>query len=276
MRPDTPRMLRAATRPRGFALLIVLWTMVLLALLVSEITAAGRNETELAANLRGSAVAEAAADGAEAIAIFHYLDRSRLRWRADGIWHQLRVGPAQVAVAITDEDGKVNPNTAPRDLLVALLRRIGVDAGAARRLAAAMVDWRSPGPMPSPGGAKTPQYRAAGMAWGPPGAPFQSRSETALVLGMTPAIAARLRPYLSVFTAGEVDPAVADPIVRAALEDAHNGVLPSYAGGGRVRTLRVTARAVASDGSRFTRTSIVRIDPANGQSLTLAWREGGG
>jgi general secretion pathway protein K len=269
-------MLRAATRPRGFALLIVLWTMVLLALLVSEITAAGRSEAELAANLRGGAVAEAAADGAEAIAIFHYLAPSGLRWPADGTWHRLRVGPAQVAVVITDEDGKVNPNTAPRDLLVALLRRIGVDAGAATRLAAAMVDWRSPGPMPSPGGAKTPQYRVAGMAWGPPGAPFQSTAETALVLGMTPAIAARLRPYLSIFTTGEVDPAAADPVVRAALEDANNGVLPSYAGGGGVRTLRVTARAVATDGSRFTRTSVVRIDPASGQRLTLAWGEAGG
>ncbi len=259
---------------RGFALLIVLWTMVLLALLVGEITSAGRSEAELAANLRGSAVAEAAADGAEATALFRYLDGSALHWPADGAWHRLTIGGATVAVAITDEDGRVNPNTAPLALLTALLRRNGVDAGAAARIAAAMVDWRSPGPAPSPLGAKLPQYRAARREWAPPGGPFQSAGELALVLGMTPSLAARLRPEISVFTAGEVDPALADPIVRAALADANGGVVPPSGGVGGVRTLAVTALAVASDGSRFTRTSVVRIDPASGAVLTLAWGQG--
>ncbi len=257
---------------RGFALLIVLWTMILLALLVAEITSAGRSEAQLAANLRGAAVAEAAADGAETTAIFHYLDASALHWPADGLWHRLRIGDAAVAVSIIDEDGRVNPNTASLELLVALLRRTGVDPGAAAHLAAAMVDWRSPGPAPSAQGAKVPQYRAAGMAWGPPGGPFQSAGEIGLVLGMTPMLAARLRPHISVFTAGDVDPALADPVVRAALADANGGVVPLSAGVSGARTLRITARAVASDGSRFTRTSVVRVDPSTGEVATLAWR----
>jgi general secretion pathway protein K len=261
---------------RGFALLIVLWTMVLLALLVSEISAAGRSEAELADNLRGSAIAEAAADGAEATALFRYLDPSALHWPADGAWHRLRIGDAAVAVALTDEDGRINPNSAPAELLAALLRRVGVDPGRAARIAAAMADWRSPGPAPSPLGARLPQYRAARMAWGPPGAPFQSTGELALVRGMTPALDSILRPHISVFTAGEVDPALADPIVRAALADANGGVVPPSGGEGGARTLRVTARAIAADGARFTRTSVVRVDPENGAVLTLAWGEGSG
>jgi general secretion pathway protein K len=51
-------------RQGGFALLIVLWTMVLLALLVAQFTTTGRNEVQVAANLRANAVTEAAADGA--------------------------------------------------------------------------------------------------------------------------------------------------------------------------------------------------------------------
>ncbi len=258
---------------RGFALLIVLWTMVLLALLVSGITATGRTEAELAANLRGGAIAEAAADGAVATATFRFLDASGAHWPADGAWHRLRVGTAEVAVAIADEDGRVNPNTAPRVLLVALLRRLHVAPDAAKRLAAAIVDWRSPGPAPSPHGAKAPQYRAAGRSWAPPGGPFRSAGEVALVLGMTPMLMDRLRPHISVATAGPVDSALADPVVRAALVDANGGVLPPRETGS-ARTLRVTARAVAPDGSRFSRTRILRVDPLRGDLRTLAWERG--
>jgi len=264
-------------RSRGFALLIVLWTMVLLALLVTEITSAGRSDAELAANLRGSAVAEAAANGAEAIALFRYLDPSALHWPANGIRHRLLIGDAEVSVAMTDEDGRINPNTASAFLLVALLRRVGVDPGTAAHLAAAMVDWRSSsGAAPSPFATKMLPYRAAGMTWGPPDGPFRSTAEIALVLGMTPTLLARLRPHISVFTAGDVDSALADPVVRAALADANGGIVPQSLGSsGAARTLRITARAIADDGSRFTRTSVVSVNPANGALATLAWRQNG-
>ena len=51
-------------RQRGFALLIVLWTVAFLALLGTQIVAAGRSDTQLADNLRQEAVLEAAAVGA--------------------------------------------------------------------------------------------------------------------------------------------------------------------------------------------------------------------
>lgn len=267
------RTLRGAASEPGFALLIVLWVLVLLALLVSEITATGRSEAELAANLRGSAVAEAAADGAEASARFHFLEGGAGHWAADDSSHRLRMGDAQVEVVIADEDGRIDLNTAPRALLAALLHRVGVAPAAADRMAAAIVDWRSPGTVPSPGGAKVAEYRAAGMRWGPPGGPFRSRGELRLVLGMTPALVALLRPHISVFGSGEVDPAAADSIVRAALADANGGILPPWTGS-EARTVRITARAMVGDGSRFVRTSVVRIDPASGESVTLAWSAG--
>jgi len=43
-------------RQRGFALLIVLWSMALLALLLTQVTATGRSETQLADNLRRAIV----------------------------------------------------------------------------------------------------------------------------------------------------------------------------------------------------------------------------
>ncbi len=265
----------AAERQQGFALLIVLWTLVLLAFVVSGIAASGHTESALAANLRGQAVAEAAADGAVAVALFHTLEAGREHWPADGAAHGLTIGTTRVAVRITDEAGLVNPNTAPKTLLVALLRRLGSDPGVAAHIAAAMVDWRSPGPVPSPDGAKLPQYRAAGSAWGAPGGPLRSRREIALVLGMTPVLAARLEPYLSVYTAGEVDPALAAPPVRAALADANGGVMPGVAPA-EVKTILVTAEAESGARARFTRRAVFSINPAANSLHTLAWQEGPG
>lgn len=262
-----------SARQRGFALLIVLWTMVLLALVVSGIAASGHTDATLAYNLRGGAIAEAAADGAVQVALFHVLEAGPDHWAADGAPHRLMIGAARVTVSITNEDGFINPNTAPQALLVALLRRLGADPAIAVHIAAAMVDWRSPGPAPSPGGAKLPQYRAAGKAWGAPGGPFRNRREIALVLGMTPQLAARLEPYLSVYAEGEVDPAQAAPVVRAALADANGGVLPGFAPAG-IATIQVAASAESETRARFTRRAVFDFIPASNRLLTLSWQDG--
>src|SRR5579864_1744427 len=62
--------LRATGRERGFALLVVLWTLVLIAFLIARLTAASTTETRVAANLAANAAAEAAADGAIYQAVF--------------------------------------------------------------------------------------------------------------------------------------------------------------------------------------------------------------
>ena len=48
---------------RGFALLLVLWTLVLVSLIVSQLLASGRSAVRIATNLRAASVAEAAAVG---------------------------------------------------------------------------------------------------------------------------------------------------------------------------------------------------------------------
>src|SRR5215831_8873131 len=79
------RPLPGTARQRGFALLIVLWSMALLALIGTRITAAGRAGAQLATNLRASAIAEAAADGAVFEALFHFMDSSDGHWPVDGL-----------------------------------------------------------------------------------------------------------------------------------------------------------------------------------------------
>src|SRR5215213_5589981 len=69
---------------RGFALLIVLWMLVLIAFITAHVTAAGRTEIRIAGNLAANAAAQAAADGAIYQAIFNLADpRPELRWALD-------------------------------------------------------------------------------------------------------------------------------------------------------------------------------------------------
>ena len=247
---------------RGFALLIVLWSIVLLALLVTHLTATGRAETQLAGNLRTAAVMEAAADGAASEAIFHLLDSSAGHWPADGAAHRIRLPGAVVDLSIGNEAGKLNINTVQPALLQALLHVTGVDTGTAASIAAAVVDWRFPDAQASPGGAKAQQYRDAGRDYGPPGAPFQSLEELSFVLGMTPAIQARIVPYLSIYHDGDPDTRDAPGPVLQAIRESTGANAPPTTGPPDERVVVITAAAARPEGSRggrFVRRAVVRI-----------------
>jgi general secretion pathway protein K len=266
-------------RDSGFALLIVLWTMVLLALLVTQLTLAGRTEARLARNLRMSAATEAAADGGVREAIFHLMDGGKSHWAPSGSY-RVAIGGTQVDIVLENYAGRLNPNLADPTQLASLMRVLGVDQRRAGQLAAAIIDWRSPNlrtaGAPSTTGAKAPQYRAAGLDYGPPGAPFRDEAELGLVLGMTPDVVALLRPHISVWWDGDPDPLAADAQVLAAMRLAAGG-----AGGGVEAQVDaatrldnqnapptssadaivagITARAAGPGGSRFERHAVVQI-----------------
>jgi len=80
--------------------------------------------------------------------------------------HQLRLG-------IQDEAGKIDLNTARDELLRRLFRSVGVDLETAQMLKDRILDWREPGIGKRLNGAKAPEYRAAGLAYGPRNGPSQ-------------------------------------------------------------------------------------------------------
>lgn len=260
---------------RGFALLIVLWTLALLALMTAQLTSVGRSETQVAANLRSQAMLEAAADGGVAEAAFRVVQGA---WAADGAAHPLSIGGVPVTVRVSDESGKINPNFVSQPLLQALLRNVGVEPSKASGLAAAIMDWRTRGAAPRAGGAKLTQYKAAGLEYGPSSRPFESLDEMGLVLGMTPQIMARLRPYLSVFKEGDVQRSAADQAARQALDDAdltQTGQQALNPGSANLVAL-VTASARAPAGV-FTRTATVRVKaeplPDDPPFQVLSWTQ---
>lgn len=270
-RRGEPAALRAG-RQRGFALLIVLWSLVLLTLLATGLTASGRSDVQLATNLRAAATAQAAADGAIYEAAFHLLDPAT-RWAADGAAHALDGPGVRVTLRIENEAGKINPNTAPPELLEALLRQVGVDALKATALANAIVDWRFPRGLASLSSGQPVAYRNAGLSYGPPGEPFESVTELGAVIGMTQQVLAQIAPHLSVFTEGEPDPRIAGPVVRLALRQA-TGAEPARTGSmPPPRVVTITSTAETASGSRFVRRAAVRLGVTAKEPLVqvLTW-----
>jgi general secretion pathway protein K len=238
---------------RGFALLIVLWSVVLLALLATGLTAAGRSDIQLAGNLRRAAAAEAAADGGVHAAIFHVTDIPPRAWAVDGQPHEVRIGGYTVVVHVLDESGKLNPNYAPPTLLAALLVYAGADAARARSLVQAIADWHALGMRE----AMTKLYQSAGRPVGPTGDLFRSVDELRLVMGMTPDLVERMKPHLSVFAVSPLQVAHADPVLQGLVRTLDSGAaVPPPA---RPSVLNITADARAADGSGFVRHAVVSL-----------------
>jgi general secretion pathway protein K len=264
---------RRGHHDRGFALLIVLWTLVLLTLMVTQMTSAGRSQARLALNLRTSAAAEAAADGAVYQAIFHLLDTSKARWSVGDPPHQASMPDATADVRMTSDVGKINPNAASVPLLEALLCNVGADTRTAQSLAASIANWRFPDAQGQPMGAQTKDYRAAGRDYGPPAAPFETLDEMGLVLGMTPDLLARLKPHLTIYHERQPDPASADAIVLKSLRDVDPILATVTTGVVDESVVTITAAATAGNGSRFTRRATVQLGAGTDHTIyqILEW-----
>jgi general secretion pathway protein K len=255
------------SREQGFALLIVLWVLALIALVATRVLANGRVEARLAGNLRSAAEAEAAADGAVFDTAFRLLQAGP-PYRATRAVQVLPLrGGGRANVAIEPEAGKINPNIAEPDLLAALFRACGADAATATALTAAVDAWRTPN---APNAAAS--YAAAGLDYAPPGAPFESLDELGLIAGMPPPLLACLLPRLSLFQPDDPDPAVADPIVLAALRDSSDSASVGNADD-QYTAVTITATATLASGARFTRHAVIGIGPnASGAwDRVLAW-----
>lgn len=260
---------------RGFALLIVLWSLALLALLGTRLTSSARTELQLARNIHSSAVMEAQADGLVFETIFRLLKDESGSGGNDGFDRAVAMPDGRGIVRVTSLAGRVNPNTASEELMAALLTQVGLAPRPAASLAAAIADWRTPGQVARPGGAKGPQYRAAGVAYSPPGAPFETIEELRHVLGMTPALEAALAPHMTVFYDGSPVRSEADPLVARALRATGTGDerAPQEGSGVDGAYVQIDADIAREDGQAFTRRVLAWIGhgPRRGRYLVLGW-----
>lgn len=262
----------------GFALIIVLWTLVLIAFIVASLVGISRTELRIAGNLTSNAVVAAAADGALSRAIFALLAPDpKQRWRLDGSEHAFTVGGCRVSIHVYDEAARINPNLASPAMLEGLLRITGSDPATAERLAAAIGAWVGSAGAGRTRNALIAEYRGAGRDHAPPGQPLETIGELRDVLGMTPSIFAAIRPHLSLFAAAEPDAEYADPVVAAvlaALKEVRAGAPapPPSPPQRAIVTARITAIARGPNNAQARESAVVRIDARSESYQILAWR----
>lgn len=288
-----------AKRQAGIALVLTLWLTVLLTAIAGGFAYSMRTEALAAGNAIGVARARAAADGAVERTAFE-LARPRLpgSWLPNGASHEWKDGDVAIVASATDETAKIDLNAASEILLRGLFTNVGgADPDAAVRLVDAVMDWRDADDLRRPNGAEAADYVAAGSKVVPANAPFETIGEVSRVLGMTPAIYARIAGSVTVYSrqAG-VNPLTASREVLLALPNSNPAAVdaylaardealraglppPPYAGAGgltsgAIQTWRIRARASLPDGVTFVREAVLRSSPDPARPLVvLAWLE---
>jgi general secretion pathway protein K len=320
-------------RERGVVLIIVLWMVMLLSVIAAGMGYAMRTEALLAANLAESSAAYALAEAGVYHTIMELANKdSRDQAPADGSVDDWQFGGGTVRVSIIDESGRIDLNAAPRELLIGLLR--GPEAAAQETpeaeqagetgttvadgrmmdpdealeeqqeeweaLADAIIDWRDADDARGTRGAEARDYRAAGLDYEPRNANFQSIDELGEVLGMTPAILARVRPALTVYLhQSGINPAFASRQALLAVPGMDAGTVDDYLARReenyaqdlpapappagmedylsriRGRVYRIAAEAARGSGGKARIEAVVTLQRSGKQPYTLlGWQDG--
>lgn len=185
-------------RQRGFALVLVIWSLIVLTSLATGFALAVRQEIRVAGDVAAIARAEAVATAAlHATALALNSPDPEARWQADTRTHQIPWPDAQVSVRVSSESGRIDLNRAPRELLLGLFEQFS-PAETAERLTDALIDWRDRDDEAGPAGAEAREYARAGYRYGPANGPLNSVSELKRVLGFDARIVETVMPYLTV------------------------------------------------------------------------------
>lgn len=240
----------------GFALVLVLWALLLLSVLAGSFLIEARTSRSVASSgatqLRGRLIA----DGAINRAIMSLTDvRDPLRLLLDGSTRIIRLSDCDIQLRVESENGKVNLNAAPTSLLALLFRSVDVAPDDADTLAARAVAWRS-ALSESAQRDEIALYRDAGRIYRPRFAPFRSVAELRLVLGMTNALQDALTPSMTVWSSdGAIDRSVAGEAMLRVLEAGGDSLAGSQ------RSARDTGQAAGAGRA-----------PAVGEAVTIAAR----
>jgi general secretion pathway protein K len=285
----------------GIALIAVLWLTVMLTVIASGFAFSMRSEALAARNALSHAQARAIADGAIERMAFE-LQRPRNLpevWMPDGAAHTWQDGEATITAAAVDESAKIDINAATDALLKSMLQNIGgVPPADVARLVDAIVDWRDADDLKRPNGAEAPDYQAAGLKYKPTNAPFDTTGELQRVLGMTPAIFAKIADSITVYSrqAGintatasrdvllalpNVTPEAVDQYIAQRKDALANKLpVPPFAlaqgfASGAIPVWRIHAEATLPDGVTFVRDAVLRPSAELKRPVVaLLWQEG--
>ncbi len=230
------------TGERGFALLAVMLVLALLGVIAAEFAFAMRLEATMVKSYREEIIGRHLVEAAVQQAIREILTDSQLVGVADdGALTFFRLparalprlprseaplGRGTFAYRITDEEGRINLNTAPPDRFDRLLLVLGVDKQARDIINDSLQDWKDPNELHRLNGAESDYYLKLPVPYRSRNANLEDVAELLQIRGVTPEIyfGREREPGLAEFVtvhgagpAGQVNINTAPPTVLKAL-----------------------------------------------------------
>jgi len=196
MEPMNIRKEYGRSRDEGIALLLVLWILTILMLLVFSFSYMARTETYATMAYKSGTekkfFAEAGLDRG-IMEIFYrqfYKDQTvdiegREIWKTDDTPYQGQIGDGLYTVRITNEEGKVDINTASEVVLKNLFINMGIQAEEADTIVDSIMDWKDPDDLHRIHGAESDYYMSLPNPYKAKDADFETLEELLLVKGMT-------------------------------------------------------------------------------------------
>jgi general secretion pathway protein K len=282
----------------GFALMLVIWVLGLLALLAAVVATDSQSSAQIVRSQLALAQSRLAADSGITLALANLVNLdSAQRWSADDAAHAVDYAGGVVTITIEDEGGKIDLNQAPLELIRGLLNEFGVDPNAQASLTNAVQQRRDAFGRAYPASSRV--YAAArnsirNLAQ----LAFADSSELRLVPGMTTSLYRRLLPYITVYSgSATVNPLTASRTVLGAIpgitsddiealivqrsQDSNQTNIsgsPSiarYLGLARPSAVTITAQVALPGGVSFVRQALVGLYPTQPFQPVqiIAWRE---
>lgn len=181
-------------------------------------------------------------------------------------------GGGAIRVTLQDQGGLIDLNGSSRPLLEDAFRALGLSDRDASTIAAEVIDDRDADEVPEPmGGAEAPQYKARGLAYGPRNAPYGSIDELDRLPSMTRAIAALLRPAVTVWNgSGGLDPTL-NPALTARGSARSEG-LRQHVKSSLRQFYEIRVVAETPTGARSGRAAALSVDGRSAGLGLLTWR----
>lgn len=284
---SAPARASGAKNQRGSIAILALWGIALVAMLIAPVAFATRGEVRIARNGLAESRARLAAEAGTQLGLQRLLRRQDSGAVFDGALEAWAMGSTRVAIAITDEAGKIDLNVAPVELLTGLFAAAGEPRQAAELIACNVLDRRGDY------GTGCPQPDVAHVS-----RRFAVIEGLAEVPGVGDRLFDRVAPYVTVATgAAAIDPRAASRPVLLAVPGATEGLVDAFLASRKMwddmdsgdsavlasagayvmasprRDFTIAAVATTADGARYRAELQVRLTGNAAQPYqVIAWR----
>jgi len=184
---------------KGVALILVLWVILLLMVIVLEFSFAMRMEVNAVRNFKDEVncyfYAQSGFQRAVAELIREISSDSLKKeaekektWRADQRKIEMKIGPGNVEVVISNEGGKYGLNIIREGTLRSFISSLGVDERERDIITDSILDWKDENNLHRINGAEDDYYESLPNPYSCKDGPFDTTEELLLVRGVTPSI----------------------------------------------------------------------------------------